>query len=81
MERKFEAVYGRMIKVDRLGKICCDGGRELSGFCRSSAHVERKERGWGSSAQRQIGKAKSAMVFGSHTSDPPNAHAKERRNC
>jgi hypothetical protein len=25
--------------------------------------------GWGSSAQRQIGKAKSAMVFGSHTSD------------
>jgi hypothetical protein len=44
MERKFEAVYGRMIKVDRLGEICCDGGRELSGFCRSSAHVERKER-------------------------------------
>jgi hypothetical protein len=27
MERKFEAVYGRMIKVDRLGEICCDGGQ------------------------------------------------------
>jgi hypothetical protein len=24
--------------------------------------------GWGSSSQRQIGEAKSAMVFGSHTS-------------
>ncbi len=36
--------------------------------------------GWGSSSQRQIGEAKSAMVFGS-TSDPPNAHMKERRNC
>ena len=29
--------------------------------------------GWGSSTQRQIGEAKSAMVFASHTSDPPNA--------
>jgi hypothetical protein len=38
--------------------------------------------GWGSSSQRQIGEPKSAMVFGSHTSDPPNAHTKgERRNC
>ena len=36
--------------------------------------------GWGSSTQRQIGKANSAMVFASHTSDPPNAHSKERRN-
>ena len=26
--------------------------------------------GWGSSSQRQIGAAKSAMGFGSHTSDP-----------
>jgi hypothetical protein len=32
--------------------------------------------GWGSSSQRQIGEAESAMVFGSHTSDPPNAHTK-----
>jgi hypothetical protein len=29
--------------------------------------------GWGSSSQRQIGDAKSAMGFASHTSDPPNA--------
>jgi len=29
--------------------------------------------GWGSSTQRQIGQAKSAMVFASHTPDPPNA--------
>jgi hypothetical protein len=26
-----------MIKVDRLGEICCNSGRELSGFHRSSA--------------------------------------------
>lgn len=32
--------------------------------------------GWGSSSQRQIGEAKSAMGFASHTSDPPNAHSK-----
>jgi len=36
--------------------------------------------GWGSSTQRQIGQAKSAMVFASHTPDPPNAPLKERRN-
>ena len=30
--------------------------------------------GWGSSSQRQIGEAKSAMGFASHASDPPNAH-------
>jgi hypothetical protein len=29
--------------------------------------------GWGSSSQRQIGDAKSAMGFASHASDPPNA--------
>ena len=28
--------------------------------------------GWGSSSQRQIGEAKSAMGFASHASDPPN---------
>jgi len=32
--------------------------------------------GWGSSTQRQIGQAKSAMVFASHTPDPPNAPLK-----
>jgi hypothetical protein len=32
--------------------------------------------GWGSSTQRQIGQGKSAMVFASHTSDPPNAPLK-----
>ena len=36
--------------------------------------------GWGSSTQRQIGKANSAMVFASHTSDPPNAHSKRSRS-
>src|SRR5262249_19211136 len=36
--------------------------------------------GWGSSSQRQIGDAKSAMGFASHASDLPNApHLKERR--
>ena len=29
--------------------------------------------GWGSSSQRQISEAKSAMGFASHASDPPNA--------
>jgi hypothetical protein len=32
--------------------------------------------GWGSSSQRQIGEAKSAMGFASHASDPPNAPPK-----
>jgi hypothetical protein len=36
--------------------------------------------GWGSSSQRQIGEAKSAMGFASHASDPPNAPLKERWN-
>ena len=36
--------------------------------------------GWGSSTQRQIGQAKSAMGFASHTPDPPNTPLKERRN-
>jgi hypothetical protein len=36
--------------------------------------------GWGSSSQRQICEAKSAMGFASHASDPPNAPLKERWN-
>jgi len=32
--------------------------------------------GWGSATQRQIGQAKSAMGFASHTPDPPNAPLK-----
>ncbi|MFZ1883720.1 MAG: hypothetical protein WAU53_09020, partial [Rhodoplanes sp.] len=36
--------------------------------------IAREE--WGSSLQWQIGEAKSAMGFASHTSDPPNAHSK-----
>ena len=36
--------------------------------------IAREE--WGSSSRRQIGEAKSAMGFASHTSDPPHAHSK-----
>jgi hypothetical protein len=48
--------------------------------CHSAACTDDRVEGWGSSSQRQIGDAKSAMGFASHTSDPPNAPPEERRN-
>ncbi len=51
--------------------LCCMHGRSRE---KDGAHLHNE--GWGSSSQRQIGEAKSAMVFASHASDPPNAPPK-----
>ena len=51
---------------------CSWHGQQPSGTIKRT--IAREE--WGSSLQRQIGEAKSAMGFASHTSDPPNAHSK-----